>query len=93
MALSKKDRAIALATKICDALDPDQFDRMTLGEIESVIDDLRTLRSLLGHCSFVNFAQHYLERMKRPRANKQAEGQRAKDAAVRAKVMAQSMEE
>jgi hypothetical protein len=90
---TKRDRAIPLATEICDALALDHFDRMSLGAIDNVIADLRTLRSLMGRCPDIDLAISYLEKMKRPRADKHAEGQRAKDAAVGARIMAYNMAE
>jgi hypothetical protein len=47
---------------------------MSLGAIDNVIADLRKLRSLMGGCSDVDLAMRYLKKMKRPRADKQAEG-------------------
>ncbi len=93
MALTKRDRSIALAEQICDAFDLDPFDRMSLGAIDNMIDDLRTLRTLMGRCSDIDLAIGYLDKMKRPRADKHAMGQRAKDAAVGARIMAHNIVE
>lgn len=89
---TKRDRAIAIAEQICDALTVDHFDRMSPGTIDKAIADLHTLQPLLGTCSDIDLAIGYLEKMKRPRANKQDLGQRAKDAAVGAKIMAYNMD-
>jgi hypothetical protein len=88
---TKRDRAIALAGEICDALHLDNFDRMSLSAIDNTIADLRTLQSLLGTCSDIDLAIHHLEKMKPPSADKQSEGRLAKDAAVGAKIMAYNM--
>ena len=63
MAPTERDRAIALAEQICDALTVDHFDRMSLGTIEHLITDLRTLRSLMGRCPDIDLAIGYLEKM------------------------------
>lgn len=93
MAPTKRDRAIALVMEIRDRLDVDYYDRMTLGAIDNVIADLRTLRFLMGRCDDIDLAIHYLEKMKRPRSDKNAEGQRAQSAAVGAQIMAHNMTE
>lgn len=92
MAATKRDRAIALAEKICDALTVDHFDQMSIGTIDNVLADLRTLRSLMARCPDIDLAIGYLEKMKLSRADKQSEGQQAKSAAVGAKIMAHNME-
>jgi hypothetical protein len=89
---TKRDRAIALAEKICDALTVDNFDRMSISAINNVIADLHMLRSVMKRCPDIDLAIGYLEKMKRLRANKQDLGQRAKDAAVGAKIMAYNMD-
>jgi hypothetical protein len=93
MTLTKRDRAIALAEQICDALDRYRFDQMSHGAIDGVIADLRTLRSLMGQCSDIDLAIGCLEKLKRPRTDKHAEGQSAKDAVVGARIMAHNMAE
>ncbi len=91
--MARRDQAIALATQICDALDGDQIHRMPLDAIQHAIDDLKALRAIMGRCSDVDLAIGYLEKMKRPRADKAAEGQRAKNAAYGAKMSAYNMAE
>jgi hypothetical protein len=88
---TKRDRAIALAGKICDALTVDHSDQMSIGAIDNVIADLRTLRSIMVGYPDIDLAIGYLEKMKRPRTDKQSESQQAKDAAVGAKIMAYNM--
>jgi hypothetical protein len=79
---ARRNQAVALAEQVCDVLSSvDHFDRISLGAVDNIISDLRTLRSLMGRCSDVDLAIGYLEKMKRPRADKPTEGQRAKDAA------------
>jgi hypothetical protein len=91
MAVTNRDRAIALAEQIYDALDVDQIRRLPLDAIQHAIADLKALRILMGQCSDADLAIAYLEKMKRPRADKAAEGQRAKDAAYGTKIMAYNM--
>ena len=88
---SNRDQAITLAAEIYDSLARDRLDQMSHDAIDYIISDLRTLHSLMGGCSDVDLAIHHLEKMKRPRADKYAEGQSAKDAAYGAKIMAHNM--
>lgn len=87
---TKRDRAIELAEqarkeiKSADGL----YDRLSLGAIDEIIDKLRALRSLMGACPDANLAIEYLAKMKRPRADKRAEGERAKNAIVGAVISA-----
>jgi hypothetical protein len=93
MTLTNRVRAIALAEQICEALDHDRFDQMSLDAIDNVIADLNTLRSLVGRCSDINVAISSLERMKQPRANKYMKAKSAKEAAAGARIMVYSMTE
>ena len=76
-----------IADGICTALGADRVDALSLNSIDGLIVDLCTLKMLLGGQSTdVNLAIRYLEKMKRPRADKQAEGRRAKHAAEGARI-------
>ena len=89
---TKRDHAIDLATQIRDAIGAvDQFERMPLGAIDSIITDLRSLRSIMGACPDIDQATRNLEKMKRPRADKSALGKAAKDAIVGALMAAYNM--
>ena len=81
---TKRDRAIELAEQARKEIESTDglFDRLSLGVIDDIADKLRALRSLMGTCPDANLAIRYLEKMKRPRADKQAEGECAKDAIV-----------
>lgn len=92
-AMGQRDSAIELATQICDALDAEPFDRMRLDAIDAIIEDLRALKMLMRKCSDADLAITYLQKMKRSRADKSLEGQRAKDAAVGARIMAYNLSE
>jgi hypothetical protein len=90
---SPKKQAIALGGSIRNAFDHDYSDRMSAGEIDEIIKNLRTLRSLMRGCSDIDLALDYLERMKRPCAEKYDLFDKAKSAAVGALATAYNMEE
>jgi hypothetical protein len=91
--MTKRDRAVEIAGKISDALGIEDFDRMTKDAIDDVIADLRKLRPLLGGNFEAGIAIEHLENMKRPRADKRAYGQLAKDVAYGLKIVADNLAE
>jgi hypothetical protein len=76
-----------IADGVCTALGADRAEALNLGSIDGLIVDLCTLKMFLGGQSpDVDLAIRYLENMKRPRADKQAEGRRARHAAEGARI-------
>lgn len=68
---SRKEQAIALADEIYDLVNLDNFDRVSLGAIDDVISKLVTLAAIYGRPdSEIDAAKGYLEKMKRPRADR-----------------------
>ena len=88
---TKKDRTVALALRIRNDLDQGFLNGMSHGAVDKVIEDLRGLRLLLGRCPDINLAIRHLERIKRPRADKRAEAQQAKNVGVRIHVIARNI--
>lgn len=73
MAMSehRKQLAIALADAIYELIDQDNFDRMSLGAMNLAISKLAELSALYGRRdSEIEAAKDFLERMKRPRADR-----------------------
>jgi hypothetical protein len=76
-----------IADGVCTALAADRVEALNLGSIDGLIVDLCNLKMLLGgQSSDVDLAIRHLENMKRPRADTQAEGRRARYAAERARI-------
>jgi hypothetical protein len=79
---AKKERANELLERLRRAVESvdDQFDRLSLGTINDCISDLLSLRLIMGRCPDIDLALGHFKAMTSLRANKQYEGNRAKDA-------------
>ena len=79
---AKKERANELLERLRHAIESadDNFDRLTLGAINDCISDLLSLRSIMGRCPDIDLALGHFKAMTSLRADKQYEGNRAKDA-------------
>ena len=82
--MTKKQLAIDLTTEIRNKIEAydDRFDSMTVSAIDEIIVKFAPLRVIMSNYSDLALALKYLERMKGPGADKQWNGQRAKDAIV-----------
>jgi hypothetical protein len=68
---NRKQQAINLADEIYGLVDQDNFDRMSLGVMEEALSKLSILRAIYGRRdSEIEAAKGYLEKMKRPRADR-----------------------
>ena len=68
---TRKQQAIKLADEIYEMIDQDNFDRMSLGAIEEALSKLGTLSAMYGRRdSEIEAAKSYLEKMKKPRADR-----------------------
>jgi hypothetical protein len=71
-----KEQAIKLADEIYELINVDNFDGLSLGTIDEALSKLGTLSALYGkRDSEIEAAKSYLEKMKRPRADRRQLGQ------------------
>lgn len=77
---SRKEAAEAIISELKLIVSDADFDRMSLGTIDKIERQLRSLRAINGQSSSLDLALHYVERMKKPRADRYELGNLLKDA-------------